>query len=225
MPEGLPPTDLPLIAFALGDRPDALLAASTFAFDFFQIRALDHALVAQPVRFRLLRAGRPRRARGAASRAQPPSDPPAGLELPFAGLVAISFVGGAITTVRVCPHSGHVGVEEARDIAAEVVPRLAAAGFHPVAGLGTGIESLPAQIQAKERPIDTTFLVGKWALGDEAVRLEVERSSPSSAEKRAEPRHVVVLRIENATLQRRATAAISGGGHNVVWKRKTATAL
>lgn len=202
-------TDLPLVAFALGDRPDALLASSTFTFDFFQIRALDSVLVTRPVR---LRHGRKRGV----------------FELPFAGVVAISFVGGAITSARVCPHSGSLTAEQAHAVAADVVPRITGAGYRAAVGLGKGVDALPSllaerEIAERERKVDTTLLVGKWSCGDDAVLLEVERSL-AAGEKNPEPRHAVRLRIENATLQRRATSAISGAGHNVVWKRKAAAA-
>lgn len=205
VPSEAPSTDLPLVAFALGDRPDALLASSTFTFDFFQIRAMDSVLVTRPVR---LRHGRKRGV----------------FELPFAGVVAISFVGGAITGARVCPHSGSLTADEAHAVAADVVPRLVGAGYRAAVGLGKGVDALPALLAAeRERKVDMTLLVGKWSCGDDAVLVEVERSFAAS-EKNPEPRHAVRLRIENATLHRRAAAAITGAGHNVVWKRKAAPA-
>jgi hypothetical protein len=195
------PTDLPLVAFALGDTPDALLAASTLAFDLFQIRALDHVAVTRPVRFRYTRAG-------------------GGFELPFAGVVAISFVGGVIAGARVCPCAGNLTEDEARDVAAGVVPHITAAGYRAVAGLGKGVAALASQLQARPRHIDTSVLVGKWTRGDDALLLEVERAASSGSEKKPDLRHVVCVRVENGPLYRRATARVSGAGRDVVWKRR-----
>jgi hypothetical protein len=213
------PTDLPLVAFTLGDRPEALLEASTLAFDLFQIRAIDVIAITCPVRLRFVPAAAlaapPRRGR---SRRDP--RPESAFELPFAGVVGISFVGGVITGARCCPGAADLTEAEASDVAASVVPRIEAAGYRPVAGLGRGIAGLSAQLQARPRHTDVTVLVGKWAAGDEAIVLEVERAAASAARKEPEPKHVVHVRIENAVLHRRATAAVPGAGREVVWKRR-----
>jgi hypothetical protein len=195
-------SDFPTVAFTLGDNPEALLAASTFPFDFSQIHAIDLVATACPVRFRYTRA-------------------PGGFELPLAGLVAISFVQGVITSARVCPHLGSLTEEEAYTIAANVVPRVLAADFRAVAGLGTGLEALPFELNDKERAIDTTILVDKWTYGDDSVLLQVERSGSADLDRKpAPPMHLVRIRIENGPLTRKAIARLSDDGHDVVWKRQ-----
>lgn len=201
VPEGNLPTDPPLVAFALGDRPDALLAASTFAFDLFQIRAIDLVTVTRPVCFRYTRAG-------------------GVFELPSAALVAISFVGGVIASARVRPCGGDLTEDEAREAAEDVIPRIAGAGYRPVPRLGKGAQALHSQLQVRARHLDVAVLLGKWTHGDDAVLLEVERSAVSPSDKKPEPGHTVWVRIENPPLLRRAKAAVSGAGRDVVWKRR-----
>jgi hypothetical protein len=195
------PADLPLVALALGDTPDALLASSTFPFELDRVHAIELVPVTRAVRFRCTRR-------------------PGGFDLPLAGLVAISFTAGLITSARVNPHLGNLTEEEATGVAFSVGPALVEAGYRPVAGLGKGAEALPYQLADRERSVDTTILVGKWTYGDDAVLLEVERSGAATVDRKpAPPRHLVRVRLENGPLTRRQIAQVSGAGRDVVWER------
>lgn len=195
------PANLPLVALALGDTPDALLAGSTFPFELDRIHAIELVPVTRAVRFRCTRS-------------------PGSFELPLAGLVAISFTAGLITSARVNPHLGSLTEEEAVGVASSVVPRLVEAGYRPVAGLGKGAEALPYQLADRERAVDTTILVGKWTYGDDAVLLELERSGSAGPDRRpGPPKHLVRVRLENGPLTRKQLAQVSGAGRDVVWER------
>lgn len=194
-------SDRPVVALALGDGPGDLLAQSTYPFDFKQIKAIDLVSAIGAVRFRFTRD-------------------PGGFELPLAGLVILSFLGGRINSVRVNPHLGGLAEGAAIEVAASVHPRVEGAGFRRVPGLGKSIEVLPFELADRARPLDTTILVAKWMYGNDAILLELERSGSSNLERKPEPpSHLVRLRIENGPLTRRQSALVVGTGRDVVWKR------
>lgn len=195
------PDDLPTVAFALGDDPDALLRGSTVHFDLPAVHAIDLVPVTRAVRFVCTRA-------------------PGRFELPLAGLVAISFLGGRINSARINPHLGGLDEASATDLAADVVARVEAAGYQRVAGLGRSVRAIPFDLADRERPVDTTLLLGKWMHGDDAVLIELERSGSSNLDRSVDaPSHVVRLRLENGPLTRRQSATVNGAGRDVVWRR------
>lgn len=193
-----PPSPLPIVAFALGDAPDALLRQSTLPFELAEVHAIDLVPVTRAVAFRCTRA-------------------PGAFEVPVAGLVTISMLGGRINSARVNPHLGGLDEAAAVDVAADIVSRVEGAGYRPVAGLGRSPRAIPVDLADPERPVDTTLLIGKWMLGDDAVLLELERSGSVGQEA---PRHVVRLRLENGPLTRRQSAQVTGAGRDVVWRRR-----
>jgi hypothetical protein len=196
-----PPHDLPTVAFALGHSTEDLLRASTFDFALTEVHAIDLVPVTRAVRFVCLRS-------------------PGGFEVPVAGLVNISFLGARINSARINPHLGGLDEAEATALASDMLERIEAAGYQRVSGLGRSVKAVPFDLADRERPVDTTLLLGKWMHADDAVLLELERSASSNLDHAVSaPSHVVRLRLENGPLTRRQSALVTGAGRDVVWRR------
>ena len=95
------------------------------------------------------------------------------------------------------------------------------AGWTRLPGIGMEASAVTTRLSDPSRPGDTRLIVGKWMYGNDAVFVEVNRSSHAHARGEAPPppTSVVRVRLENGPLAKQAIAEVQGDGKRVVWRK------